>query len=224
MILPDGTNLGWCRTWCSVSAVLDLIFACWNIARTWEGLLGQADVLVHGYRPGALAGLGLDTNRRRALCPGLVDVSLDAYGWSGPWQERRGFDSLLQMSTGIAEAGMRLLGRDRPTPLPVQALDHATGYIMAAAVVRGLTERLSIGTGCTVRASLARTAALLTGLPAREPAPLAPELPDDLMDEIEETAWGPAHRVKPPCHVEGASMHWDLPATELGSAEASWIA
>jgi len=188
----------------------------------WEGLLARADVLVHGYRPGALDGLGLDADRRNALCPGLVDVSLDAYGWSGPWQGRRGFDSLLQMSTGIAEAGMRQAGLDRPTPLPVQALDHATGAIMAAAAVRGLTRRLSTGAGSSARTSLARTAVLLTSLPRGGSTPLAPERPDDLMDTIEATAWGPARRIRPPCSVEGAPMRWDHPATELGSATAEW--
>lgn len=190
---------------------------------TWEKLLSQADVLVHGYRPGALPGLGLDAARRHALCPGLVDVSLDAYGWSGPWQGRRGFDSLVQMSAGIADAGMRRMGRDRPTPLPVQALDHATGYLMAAAVVRGLTGRLATGLGCSVRASLARTAALLTALPPGEPAPLAPETPDDLAEGTEATSWGPARRLRAPCGVEGAEMRWDLPATALGSAAAAWF-
>ena len=188
----------------------------------WEGLLAQADVLVHGYRPGALAGLGLDPARRRGLRPGLIDVSLDAYGWSGPWQGRRGFDSLVQMSCGIAAAGMERSGRDRPTPLPVQALDHATGYLMAAAAVRGLTGRLTTGAGCTVRASLAGTAALLTRLPPGEPGPLAPETPGDLADSIEATAWGPARRVRPPCGIEGAPMRWNRPAAPLGSAAASW--
>ncbi len=190
----------------------------------WEGLLARADVLVHGYRPGALAGLGLDAARRRGLRPGLIDVSLDAYGWSGPWQGRRGFDSLVQMSCGIAAAGMDRLGRAPPTPLPVQALDHATGYLMAAAAVRGLTGRLSTGAGCTVRASLAGTAALLTRLPPGDPGPLAPETPGDLADGIEATAWGPARRVRPPCEVEGAPMRWPRPAAPLGSAAASWAA
>ncbi len=188
----------------------------------WERLLSQADVLVHGYRPGALAGLGLDADRRHALCPGLVDVSLDAYGWSGPWQDRRGFDSLVQMSAGIADAGMQRLGRDRPTPLPVQALDHATGYLMAAAVVRGLTQRLATGSGGSARASLARTAGLLISLPPGEPVPFAPETPDDHVDTIEATAWGAARRVKAPGSLEGAAMCWDLPAAALGSAPAAW--
>jgi crotonobetainyl-CoA:carnitine CoA-transferase CaiB-like acyl-CoA transferase len=190
--------------------------------QTWDELLRGADVLVHGYRPGALAGLGLGADRRRALCPGLVDVSLDAYGWSGPWQGRRGFDRLMQMSSGIADAGMRRAGRDRPTPLPVQALDHATGYLLAAAAVRGLAGRLAAGTGCTVRASLARTAVFLTGLPPGQAVPLAPETPDDHAEAIEARAWGPARRLKPPCAVDGAPMRWDLPATALGSSVPAW--
>jgi crotonobetainyl-CoA:carnitine CoA-transferase CaiB-like acyl-CoA transferase len=88
----------------------------------------QADVMVHGYRADALERLGLGGPAARTE-PGLVDVALDAYGWSGPWSSRRGFDSLVQMSSGIAEAGMRAAGSDKPVPLPVQALDHATGYL-----------------------------------------------------------------------------------------------
>jgi hypothetical protein len=189
----------------------------------WEGLLRQADVLVHGYRSDALERMGLGVERRRALRPGLVDVALDAYGWTGPWQARRGFDSLVQMSCGIAEAGMRLLGRDRPTPLPVQALDHATGYFLATAVLRGLTQRLTTGLGSTKRTSLARVAALLMAMPRGESTPMAPETPDDLGDRIEATDWGPARRVKPPAHIDGSPMHWDRPATDLGTARAAWI-
>ncbi len=190
---------------------------------TWEGLLRSADVLVHGYRPGALEGLGLGEARRRALRPGLIDVSLDAYGGQGPGQGRRGFDSRVQMSSGIASAGMTLLGRDRPAPLPVQALDHATGYIMAAAAVRGLTERLTTGRGCVVRASLARTAALLTGLAPGATAPFAAATADDYADVLEATAWGPGRRLRPPCSLDGASAWWELPATGLGTAAAAWV-
>ncbi len=190
----------------------------------WASLLAGADVLVHGYRPGALAALGFDAARRAALRPGLVDVSLCAYGWSGPWANRRGFDSLVQMSAGIAAAGMRAAARDQPTPLPVQALDHATGYIMAAAAIRGLTARSTAGRGTIARTSLARAAALLTGLAPDGSGPLAPETAADVGPAIEATSWGPARRLHPPCRVAGASMGWDLPATALGSARAGWAA
>lgn len=189
-----------------------------------ERLLSQADVMVHGYRPEALARLGLDTRRRREINPALVDVSLDAYGWSGPWKGRRGFDSLVQMSTGIADAGGRAAGLDRPKPLPVQAIDHATGYLMATAAIRGLAQRLAIGAGCEVRASLARTAHLLVAgaAPQGNASMLAPETAADLAAVAEDTAWGPAHRVKPPATVQGAPMHWERPAGKLGTALAQW--
>src|SRR5690606_35019655 len=119
-------------------------------------LLADADVFVHGYRADALERLGLGEAERRTIRPGLVDVSLDAYGFTGPWATRRGFDSLVQMSSGIADAGMRAAAAERPTPLPVQALDQATGYLMAAAVIAGLRDRIEHGTGSTARLSLAR--------------------------------------------------------------------
>ncbi|MFL9927191.1 CoA transferase [Herbaspirillum lusitanum] len=189
-----------------------------------EQLLSQADVLIHGYRPHALELLGLGADRRRAINPGLVDVSLDAYGWSGPWQGRRGFDSLVQMSSGIADTGMRLAGSDRPKPLPVQALDHATGYLMAAAAIRGLRLRLREGAGTLARLSLARTASLLTALGSRseEGAAFAPETPSDLNPAPEATAWGPAQRLQGPACIAGVAMQWDRPASKLGSAGADW--
>jgi crotonobetainyl-CoA:carnitine CoA-transferase CaiB-like acyl-CoA transferase len=188
-------------------------------------LLSGADVLVHGYRPGALARLGLDTAQRQALRPGLVDVSLDAYGWTGPWQDRRGFDSLVQMSSGIADAGMKRLGRDKPHPLPVQALDHACGYVLAAAALTGVARRLSTGHGSIARTSLARTAALLVSGPQGDPdSALAPQTADDLDDGNESTTWGPARRVKPPARIAGAPLRWDRPATALGTAAPAWLA
>jgi crotonobetainyl-CoA:carnitine CoA-transferase CaiB-like acyl-CoA transferase len=181
-------------------------------------LLADADVIVHGYRPGALDRLGLDAKTRREARPGLIDVSLDAYRWTGPWAGRRGFDSLVQMSAGIAHAGMVGLGRPRPTPLPVQALDHAAGYMMAAAVILGLAQG-----AVTTRVSLARTALLLSSAP---PAASGPDIgkPEDadFADESEHTAWGPAQRLRPPAIVGEAAMRWDRPAGHLGSAEAVW--
>lgn len=193
----------------------------------WErfkSLLGEADVLVHGYRPDALERLGLGAQVRQRIRPGLVDVCLDAYGWTGPWSGRRGFDSLVQMSNGFAHTGMRHFGTDRPTPLPVQALDQATGYLMAAAVLRGLTRRRAVGQGSTTRLSLARTAVLLASLPGPGAVDeLGPETPQDCCAEIERTAWGPAHRFKPPCEIRGAPMQWDYPACALRSSSAQWL-
>lgn len=181
-------------------------------------LLATADVVLHGYRPGALDGLNLGAGARRALAPGLVDVSLCAYGWTGPWSGRRGFDSLVQMSSGIAH------GADEPTPLPVQALDHATGYLMAAAALRGITRRRNTGGGTTARLSLARTGGLLTALGPAPPAPILATMQDgDFAPGLEMTAWGPLRRLRPPAKVAGAPMRWDVAAGPLGAAAPAWL-
>ena len=191
--------------------------------RCFEVLLARADVLVHGYRSDALDRLGLDEAWRRAVRPGLVDVALDAYGWTGPWRARRGFDSLVQMSAGIAHAGMVRTGRDRPTPLPVQALDHATGYLAAAAALRGLRVRRDEGHGATVRLSLARTGALLVDGPAgRLDVDLAPPADADWSPVPERTAWGDVRRLRPAVSVAGVPQWWDRPASPLGSHDAAW--
>ena len=219
-------------TWDEPGVVLDVALGkrCARLdLRTTDGrgtfleLLGRADVLVHGYRSDALDNLGLDARLRREIRPGLVDVSLDAYGWSGPWKNRRGFDSLVQMSAGIADVGMRMLERNRPTPLPVQALDHATGYLMAAAAIRGLRERLETGRGFEGRTSLARVAELLLSAPVGAIAgDLGTVDETDWSDHIETTDFGMARRLRSPITIASTQLQWDLPARKLGSALPIW--
>ncbi len=190
---------------------------------TFRQLLQSADMLLHGYRPGALDGLGFGRDRLRELNPNLIDVSLDAYGWSGPWSERRGFDSLVQMSSGIADYGMRQSGADHPVPLPVQALDHATGYLMAAAALKALTANLQHGAVLSARLSLARTAHLLSSTKRASAGPeFEPMSEADLSDDIEHTAWGPANRVRFPLQIEKVDATWDYPASDLRSAKPIW--
>ncbi|GAA3296265.1 CoA transferase [Arthrobacter citreus] len=220
-------------------ARLDLTSA--DDARRIRELLAGADILVSGYRAGALAGLGLDSPRLQQISPGLVEVSLNAYGWSGPWAQRRGFDSLLQMSAGIAHAGMEYFGSAVPRPLPVQALDHATGYLTAAAALRAWRQRLD-GRVFSARLSLARTAAQLQGTAGANrphgtagpdgrsavPEPPATAAAEPLEQIPEQTFWGPGLRLAPPVRFEGTGpqphLHWDVPAGPLGSAAALWEA
>jgi crotonobetainyl-CoA:carnitine CoA-transferase CaiB-like acyl-CoA transferase len=191
---------------------------------TFEALLSKADVFLHGYRPGALDRLGFDAGRRRSLSPGLIDVCLDAYGWSGPWATRRGFDSLVQMSTGIADAGIRRRHSEMPVPLPVQALDHATGYLMAATTIRAITRRLMRGSGTEARLSLARTATMLIDHQTSNEEPsLALETEADRSAAVETTEWGSARRVIPPVEIDGVTMRWDHPARSLGSEPPRWM-
>ena len=113
-----------------------------------------ADVLLTGYRPGALAAFGLSDERLAETHPSLVHASLSAWGPDGPWGGRRGFDSIVQAATGIAL--IESPDGDRPGALPAQALDHATGYLLAG--VMALRQRDEEGGTWRVRAHLARTA------------------------------------------------------------------
>lgn len=200
---------------------LDLTLA--EDRKTFEQLLGQADVLVHGYRPGALQGLGYGADHIRKLAPYMIDVSLCAYGWTGPWAARRGFDSLVQMSCGIAAEGMQRKGSDHPVPLPVQALDHATGYLMAAAVLRAIQTRNRTGRIMSARLSLARTAALLvTQGPHSFHGNEIRETSKDVDGRIEKTSWGPAHRLRYPVELDAAGPSWRFPAGHLRIDPPRW--
>ncbi|WP_031226527.1 CoA transferase, partial [Streptomyces roseochromogenus] len=138
---------------------------------TFEELLASADVVVTGYRPSALDRFGLSPKALFARRPGLVVAQVSAWGAYGPWGARRGFDSLVQVATGIAATEG---SAEQPGALPAQALDHGTGYLLAAAVLRALTEQSYDGGGRFVRLALARTAHWLTDGIRPAPAPGAP--------------------------------------------------
>lgn len=189
----------------------------------FQDLLSQADVFVHGYRPGALDALGLTKIKRDELAPNRVEVTLNAYGWQGPWSPRRGFDSLVQMSAGIADSGRDWANAEKPTPLPVQALDHATGYLMAAAVLSALTEAASGNSVMLAQLSLARTAELLAAL-AKNKADddITEARSEDYGKTSEDTGWGPGYRLKPALTVGTSNMSWPLPASKLGTSQPVW--
>jgi crotonobetainyl-CoA:carnitine CoA-transferase CaiB-like acyl-CoA transferase len=181
-----------------------------------------AHVVVHGLRPGALQALGYGAADLRELNPAIVRATVDAYGWHGPWDERRGFDSLVQMSCGIAAAGAAASGADGPVPLPAQALDHGAGHLLAAGVCRALTRLLESGMPSDVWTSLVGVAGLLT--PRVVPDGLdtpAPQWTDDDTVAVD-TAWGPARAVPSPGTIGGARPRWTVPAGPLGSHDPEW--
>ncbi|MEV0275781.1 CoA transferase [Streptomyces sp. NPDC050610] len=139
------------------STVLDLGDAADRAV--FEELLATADAVVTGYRPGALDWHGLSPEALVERRPGLIVAQLSAWGPYGPWGERRGFDSLVQAASGIAAIEADRDGH--PGALPAQALDHGTGYLLAAAVLRAATLRQASGGSYLARLALAQTAAWL---------------------------------------------------------------
>lgn len=201
------------------SAFLDLATEA-GLARL-EALLAAADVVLLGYRPGALAHFGLSPEELARRHPGLVVMELAAWGHTGPWRERRGFDSIVQAASGIAtvEAGPD----GEPGALPCQLLDHGTGYLAAAAVLTALAARRERGGGHLVRLSLARTAHWLLGEQAG-PAPDARPRWDEGGDAFAAPVDGaPALvAVPPPGSLGGDPLRWRGPAARYGAADPAW--
>lgn len=188
----------------------------------FQDLLAKADVIVHGYRADALETLGYDARTRQTISPGLVDVSLNAWGWSGPWRNRRGFDSLVQMACGISAQVQQWQQADHPVPLPVQALDHATGYLMAAAVLEGLRIRRDENRGYRAQLSLARTAALLMEYQSSQHRTLEPVSRHDWQPLMEWSKFGLGQRLQFPIRVPGVPVIWSKPPRPIGIDEACW--
>jgi crotonobetainyl-CoA:carnitine CoA-transferase CaiB-like acyl-CoA transferase len=190
----------------------------------FEALVEGADVVVHGYRPGALAALGYGLEQLCDLRPGLVVAWLSAYGPAGSWAGRRGFDSLVQMSSGIAAEGMLATGADRPVPLPCQLLDHATGYLLALGILRARMRQREEGGAWAVEASLARTAAWLTAMDRVEALGVsAPTDADaDPWCEVTETPWGALRHVRPAGAIGAVRPRYPKPPSRPGSDPPAW--
>ncbi|NLU68937.1 CoA transferase [Streptomyces sp. HNM0574] len=201
------------------SATLDL--ARRSGQATFEELLSSADVVLTGYRPGALDRFGLAPESLADRRPGLVVGQLSAWGAPGPWHRRRGFDSLVQAATGIAATESAPDGT--PGALPVQALDHGTGYLLAAAVLRAVTEAHTATAGSRVlRLTLARTATWLlnTNTPPAQPTqadtPLTPWLTES------DTPLGHLHHARSPLHYTNAPTTWPHPPGHPGTDPCTW--
>lgn len=126
--------------------------------------LAQAHVMLQGYRPGGLAALGFGPSDAARLRPGIVYVSLSAYGRDGPWAGRRGFDSLVQTATGFNRAEGEAAGAAEPKALPMQVLDMASAFLLAFGTQAALLRQRERGGSWHVQVSLARTALWLRSL------------------------------------------------------------
>jgi crotonobetainyl-CoA:carnitine CoA-transferase CaiB-like acyl-CoA transferase len=196
--------------------------------RTDEGqaalrrLAGQAHVFVQGYRPGGLEALGFGPAQLAALRPGIVCVSLTAYGTQGPWAGRRGFDSLVQTAMGFNQAEGEAAGDGKPKPLPMQILDEATGYLIAFGAAAALHRQQREGGSWQVRVSLAQTGHWLRGL-GRVPGGLATPRPDIApYVETEPSGFGELAGLRHSALLARTPAAWPRPSMPPGSHPAEW--
>jgi crotonobetainyl-CoA:carnitine CoA-transferase CaiB-like acyl-CoA transferase len=182
-------------------------------ASVLRSLVRDAAVFVQSYRPDSLAGRGFGAADLAALRPGIVVVDIGAWGWAGPWQARRGFDSLAQMALGIA-AG------DPPVPLPEQFLDHGSGWLAAYGALVALRRRIEVGGSWRVRVALARTGMWLDSLGQTDTEGTEPYV-DDLFTETG-SAFGRLTHIRIPGELPGAQPYWDHGPRIAGGDPPEW--
>ncbi|WP_175051304.1 CoA transferase [Paraburkholderia sediminicola] len=205
------------------SAVIDLRDATGR--ETLNGLVRDADVFLQAYRPGALAARGFGPEELARVRPGIVYVSVCAYGHTGPWAGRRGFDSLVQSASGIAFTEREAAGWDEPKHLPCQALDHATGYLAAFGAMAALARRATEGGSWHVRVSLAQTGRWLQSFGLLPDGWKAPDVSiDDVRDCLGtvQSEFGRVLGVLPAERLEETPARFDLPPARIGAHEAKW--
>ena len=190
-------------------------------------LLTEADIFSQSYRPLALAHLGFSPQDAATINPGIVYVSLSAYGHAGPWAERRGFDSLVQTATGFNHAEGQAAGLDGAKELPAQILDHTTGYLMAFGAMMAKARQSREGGSWHVRVSLAQTGRWVWNL-GRVPNGLATE---DLKGEaiapfVEEASsgFGQLKSISHSAKLSKTPAFWAYPSMPLGSHAPQWPA
>ena len=190
-----------------------------------RGLLENADIFAQGYRPTALAQLGFAPEDVAEIRPGIVCVSLSAYGHVGPWASRRGFDSLVQTTTGFNHAEGQAAGIAGPKELPAQMLDHATGYLMAFGAMMARLRQASEGGSWHVRVSLAQTGRWLWDFGRIDGGLATPDLTSDdarpFMQDMP-SGFGNLSAVRHAALLSATPAQWARPPVPLGSDPPRW--
>jgi crotonobetainyl-CoA:carnitine CoA-transferase CaiB-like acyl-CoA transferase len=195
-----------------------------------RGLVRKADVFSQGYRPGALANRGLSPEELTSIRPGLVYVSLSAFGHAGPWASRRGFDTVVQTVSGMTVRQADCFPDKSPGPqfYPVSAIDYCTGYLMAFGAMVALARRTQEGGSWLVQISLAQVGKWIVDLgevPAAELKGVPIEFTASELERwstVSETPSGRLRHLKPAVQLSETPPYWARPSVPLGYHRADW--
>ena len=189
-----------------------------------ESLLADTDVVVDNYRTGSLARRGLDPRILAQRGQGLVYVSVNCYGPTGPWKGRGGFDM-----NGSAVSGlMTSEGSETDPRLPVTSLinDYITGYMGAIGASAALVMRATEGGSWQVTVSLTRTAMWCSSLGFVDPAFAGSDEEHSLREPVPYDAPSPlgdVHMLAPPVHFSHTPPAWADPIlVPRGSSRPEW--
>ncbi|CAN7422858.1 CoA transferase [Bradyrhizobium sp. LjRoot220] len=121
----------------------------------------DCDVLIEGFRPGVAARLGIGYEELARDNPGLIYLSVSAFGQSGPYSKRPGSDSVAQAFSGLVSIN---LGNDKtPHRVGTTVSDVVTGVYAFQAIATTLFARATVGTGRWIDVNLCQSTAALLG-------------------------------------------------------------
>lgn len=218
---PDYDAMEWDTGYGKRTAILDIASPTGR-ARLMD-LLSTCDVFSQAYRPGALRRLGFGVDDLSALRPGIVCVNLTAFGYTGDWRARRGFDTVVQAASGMAH-----ISGDRSGPefMPVSALDYIAGYLMTFGTLVALRRRHEVGGSYAVNVSLARCAQWLISLGLHDltKAMTGEEEIDNLADWLVEvpSPLGRLRRLRPIVRYSENALN-ELPAWTRRRDSVTWM-
>lgn len=193
-------------------------------------LTRKADVFSQGYRPGSLGSRGFSPDALAALRPGIVVVSLCAFGHVGPWAQRRGFDTVVQAVSGITHRQGEVFPGTEPGPqfYPMSAIDFLAGYLMAFGACVALKRRALEGGSWHVRISLAQVGHWLVQRGQVPEADLknvpAEFTPEELKSwqMTSDTPMGRLQHLAPTLKLSETPPRWARPAVPLGYHQPVW--
>jgi crotonobetainyl-CoA:carnitine CoA-transferase CaiB-like acyl-CoA transferase len=187
-------------------------------------LLRTTDVFSQGFRVGAMERRGLGLLDLAKLRPGLIYISINAYGHEGPWRGRPGWEQLAQTVTGMAH----LHGGDAgPALQPAAVTDYTTGFLAAFGGLVALHRRALYGGSYMVRVSLSQTGMWVRGLGVAGPDRLdavSPFQADETARYLvtSQSGYGPMSHLRPPVEMSATPTRWIRPTVPLGTHPAAW--
>ena len=124
-------------------------------------LAKDCDVLIEGFRPGVAARLGIGYEELSRDNPGLIYLSVSAFGQSGPYSKRPGSDSVAQAFSGLVSINV---GNDgTPHRVGTTISDVVTGVYAFQAIATTLFARATVGTGRWIDVNLCQSTSALLG-------------------------------------------------------------
>jgi crotonobetainyl-CoA:carnitine CoA-transferase CaiB-like acyl-CoA transferase len=193
-------------------------------AGVMRDLIAGADVFSQGYRLGTVARRGFAPEQVAALRPGIVYVSENCYGHTGPWAERPGWEQLGQAATGMSFREGQASSAGVPRLAPAAVNDYSTGFFAAYGAMMALARRAMQGGSWHVQVSLSQTCTWYQRLGDdndKDNADAGDITP--FLAEMDTPHFGRIQYLAPALSMSQTPPRWELPPVLHGTHDPAWL-